>query len=105
MDKYEFVRITVEKTWNNIVDFYENLPSNKSCMKLDCMTFVLHRLWQHVTMAIECNDQLLATKEKSLIENEQRKLVKERKAASIEWYPRLFCLDAISKQWMFIHTE
>nr|ACI90348.1 oxysterol-binding protein-like protein [Philodina roseola] len=63
------------------------------------------RLWCRVTSAIQQNDQSSATKEKMLIEDEQRKLVRERKATGAEWQPHLFCLDAITKEWMYIHTD
>jgi hypothetical protein len=58
-----------------------------------------------LTIAIRHNDQSSATEEKTLVENEQRKRVKERKATGIEWHPHLFCLDAITKEWMYMHTE
>ncbi len=65
----------------------------------------MFRLWQRVTSAIRQNDQILATEEKTIIENEQRKQVKERQTAGIEWHPHLFHIDPHTKQWMYIHAE
>ena len=62
-------------------------------------------LWSRVTLAIGQNDQNSATTEKTLIEDEQRNLARERKIKGIEWHPQLFCLDAVTKEWMYIHTE
>ena len=58
-----------------------------------------------MTLAIGQNDQISATSEKALIEDEQRNLARERKATGTEWHPHLFCLGAVTKEWMYIHTE
>jgi hypothetical protein len=62
-------------------------------------------LWSRLTLAIRQNDQISATSEKTLIEDEQRNLARERKVKGIEWHPQLFCLDAVTKEWTYIHTE
>jgi len=65
----------------------------------------LHRLWQRVTSAIRQNDQSLATEEKRIIENEQRRQIKQRKVTGTEWHPHLFAIDRNTKDWMYIHAE
>ncbi len=65
----------------------------------------MFRLWQYVTSAIRQNNQILATEEKTIIENEQRKQIKERQLTGIKWYPHLFRIDPNTKQWVYIHAE
>jgi hypothetical protein len=69
------------------------------------MTYISYRLWQHVTSAIRLNNQILATEEKAIIENEQRKQIKERKLSGNEWHPTLFSIDPNTKEWMYIYAE
>jgi len=64
-----------------------------------------HRLWQRVTTAIKQNDQISATEEKTIVEDEQRKQIKERKATGTEWHPRLFNIDPNTKEWIYTYTE
>lgn len=65
----------------------------------------LNRLWQRVTAAIKQNDQLSATEEKTIIEDEQRKQIRERKATGVEWHPRLFNIDSNSKEWIYTYAD
>ncbi len=69
------------------------------------IVYNLYRLWQRVTSAIRQNDQILATQEKTIIENEQRKQIKEYQVTGIAWEPHLFRIDLKTKQWMYIHAE
>ncbi|CAF3956583.1 unnamed protein product, partial [Rotaria magnacalcarata] len=62
-------------------------------------------LWQRVTAAIKQNDQVSATEEKTIIEDEQRKQIKQRKATSTEWHPRLFNIDPNSKEWIYTYSD
>ena len=48
------------------------------------------RLWQNVSKAIENDDQLAATEEKSILEEQQRAGARERKATGAEWQPKFF---------------
>lgn len=48
------------------------------------------RLWQHVSDAIHRDDQRAATDEKTVLEEAQRNLVKERHATGAAWSPELF---------------
>ena len=48
------------------------------------------RLWQHVSKAIEDDDQNAATDEKSKLEEAQRAGARERKATGEEWEPKHF---------------
>ncbi|CAF2906428.1 unnamed protein product [Rotaria sp. Silwood2] len=63
------------------------------------------KLWQRVTTAIKQNDQISATEEKTIIEDEQRKQIKERKATGTEWHPRLFNIDPNTKQWIYTYAD
>ncbi len=68
-------------------------------------SFSFFRLWQRVTTAIKQNDQISATEEKTIIEDEQRKQIKERKATNTEWHPRLFNIDPNTKEWIYTYAE
>ncbi|CAF0995694.1 unnamed protein product [Adineta steineri] len=63
------------------------------------------KLWQRVTIAIKQNDQISATEEKTIIEDEQRRQIKERKATSTEWHPRLFNIDSNTKEWIYTYAD
>lgn len=52
--------------------------------------FILLRIWKNVADAIKANDQAKATVEKSRIEENQRKLVRERAESGVQWEPRFF---------------
>ena len=58
-----------------------------------------------MTLALRQNDQVLATQEKTGIENEQRRRIKEYQTTGIEWQPYLFRMDSRTKQWIYIHAE
>ncbi|CAF0732153.1 unnamed protein product [Rotaria sordida] len=63
------------------------------------------KLWQRVTAAIKQNDQVIATEEKTIIEDEQRKQIKERKTTGTEWHPRLFNIDSNTKEWIYTYAD
>jgi len=63
------------------------------------------KLWQRVAAAIKRNDQISATEEKTIIEDEQRKQIKERKATNTEWHPRLFNIDPNTKEWIYTYAD
>jgi hypothetical protein len=58
-----------------------------------------------VTLAIRQNDQILATEEKTIIENQQRQQVKERKLSGKQWHPHLFNINRNTNEWKYIHAE
>jgi len=58
-----------------------------------------------VSDAIVCADQHTATQEKFLLEEEQRKLARERKMKMIEWVPRLFERNLITGEWVYKYAE
>lgn len=62
-------------------------------------------MWQRVTIAIKQNDQVSATEEKTIIEDEQRRAIKERRATGIEWHSRLFKIDPNTKEWIYTYAE
>jgi len=59
------------------------------------------KIWQYVTSAIRQNDQISATEEKTLLENEQRK----RRNNGNEWQSKIFRLDSKTREWTYIHIE
>lgn len=48
------------------------------------------RIWEKVSEAIRDNDTALAGKEKTIIENQQRTIKKERDEKGLEWEPKYF---------------
>ena len=55
--------------------------------------------------AIVCADQHTATQEKFLLEEEQRRLVRERKMKMVEWVSRLFERNHITGEWEYKYAE
>lgn len=84
-----------------------NRKSKKKILEehLDDCLLNFCRLWQRVTIAIKQNDQVSATEEKTIIEDEQRRAIKERKATGIEWHPHLFKIDPNTKEWIYTYAE
>jgi len=65
-------------------------------------------LWRHVSAAIKNADQLAATNEKLVLENNQRKLHKDLKEANEEWVPRYFERDLDSSAehaWVYKYKD
>lgn len=56
------------------------------------------RLWTHVIAAIERDDQVAATEEKTVLEEAQRNAAKERKALCLDWVPANFQQDLVTGQ-------
>uniref|UniRef100_A0A1A8KVN6 Oxysterol-binding protein n=2 Tax=Nothobranchius kuhntae TaxID=321403 RepID=A0A1A8KVN6_NOTKU len=65
--------------------------------------FESERLWQHVTRAIMEQDQQQATKEKFILEDAQRKEVRER--GDKLWIPQLFQQDPVTSEWTYKHLD
>ncbi|CAD5122142.1 DgyrCDS10592 [Dimorphilus gyrociliatus] len=63
------------------------------------------RLWRLVSEAIQNGDQNGATREKTVLEEEQRRHAKERKAKNIAWVPKLFEKDCISQEWIYKYAD
>jgi len=63
------------------------------------------RLWLTVSDSILRSDQTMATNEKYLLEEEQRRLSRERKAKMEEWRPRLFERNIITGDWVYKYAE
>ncbi|XP_044740925.1 oxysterol-binding protein-related protein 8 isoform X2 [Chrysoperla carnea] len=59
------------------------------------------RLWQHVSAAIQRDDQVAATEEKTILEEAQRSAARERLAKGEEWIPKHFQLDPITHNWIY----
>jgi hypothetical protein len=63
------------------------------------------RLWRHVSKAIDADDQIGATDEKSKLEEEQRAGARERKVTGEEWVPKYFELDHMTDQYEYMHAD
>ena len=48
------------------------------------------KLWSAVTAAINTDDQVAATEQKTILEEAQRERAKDRKANNQEWIPKYF---------------
>jgi len=63
------------------------------------------KLWQRVSEAVSTADQQTATQEKFLLEEEQRKLSRERKMKMVDWEPRLFERNLITGSWVYKYAD
>nr|XP_054761251.1 LOW QUALITY PROTEIN: oxysterol-binding protein-related protein 8-like [Lytechinus pictus] len=63
------------------------------------------KLWRHVTAALSKGDVHDATKEKFILEEQQRNGHKERKIKMVEWVPKLFERDDITGDWIYKHMD
>eukprot|EP00057_Strongylocentrotus_purpuratus_P012544 XP_011667018.1 PREDICTED: oxysterol-binding protein-related protein 8 isoform X4 [Strongylocentrotus purpuratus] len=63
------------------------------------------RLWSHVTAALGKGEVHEATKEKYILEEQQRNGFKERKIKMVEWVPKLFERDDITSDWIYKHMD
>lgn len=69
--------------------------------------FESQKLWQAVTIAIDNEDQIAATKAKTILEEAQRERAKERKFNNQEWVPKYFvqvCLTPLFFLNYFYHN-
>jgi hypothetical protein len=62
-------------------------------------------LWQRVSEAIVLGDMHMATNEKFLLEEEQRKSARERKVKMVDWAPQLFERNLITGDWVYKYAE
>ncbi|XP_065371666.1 oxysterol-binding protein-related protein 8 isoform X2 [Calliphora vicina] len=63
------------------------------------------RLWNLVSAAIGRDDQVGATEEKTVLEEQQRTSAKERKATFAEWEPAHFQQDLITGKWIYKYAD
>ncbi|XP_030369839.1 oxysterol-binding protein-related protein 8 isoform X2 [Scaptodrosophila lebanonensis] len=62
------------------------------------------RLWRLVSEAIEREDQVAATEEKTVLEEMQRQAAKERASIDATWVPELFEQDSYG-QWLYKYAD
>lgn len=62
------------------------------------------RLWRKVSDAIAREDQVAATDEKTLLEEDQRAKAKERLENNVEYFPELFELDSYGN-WVYKYAD
>lgn len=96
------MRIKDAKTGDESVLF----AANREVMKKRLLRYVVpldsqlpnesERLWNLVSAAIRRDDQIGATEEKTVLEEQQRNSAKERKATFTEWDPAHFQQDLIT---------
>jgi hypothetical protein len=67
--------------------------------------FESKKLWLRVSEAVICSDQQMATQEKFLLEEEQRKAARERKLKMADWVPRLFEQNLITGGWVYKYAD
>uniref|UniRef100_A0A336KJY0 Oxysterol-binding protein n=1 Tax=Culicoides sonorensis TaxID=179676 RepID=A0A336KJY0_CULSO len=67
--------------------------------------FESERLWQLVTAAIDRDDQVGATEEKTALEEAQRAAAKERKATCSEWVSQHFTQDIVTGHWHYKYAD
>ena len=108
------------KEGQNVVDplpelFFEPTPEVKqSRLKRFNVEFASQeeneseKMWSKVAVAIKDADQETATKEKRVLEDEQRRLHRELKEKEEEWVPRLFERDSTSTNlhaWVYKYRD
>lgn len=63
------------------------------------------RLWSKVSEALKAGDHVAATREKSLLEDAQRKDAKEHADNNISWDPDLFKYDTFTNEWSYKYLD
>ncbi len=63
--------------------------------------FESEKLWHKVTLAIQRQDQIAATVEKTILEEEQRHCAKVRLNQMEKWIPKLFVFDCHINDWIY----
>lgn len=61
--------------------------------------FEMIRLWSKLTSAIKARDMDKATEEKTLVEDNQRQIAREREERGETWHPRFF--DEVNEDYKF----
>jgi len=74
------------------------------CVCGACAKTLNTRLWHKVSLGLQANDQTVATDEKFIIEDAQRKAVREREEKGIAYEPRFFKKDD-TNQWIYKHFK
>nr|CAB3264584.1 oxysterol-binding protein-related protein 8 [Phallusia mammillata] len=67
--------------------------------------FESEKLWQHVTKAINNQDQIAATEQKSILEVAQREGAKHRKDTGELWKTTYFDFDAECQSWVYKYMD
>ena len=66
------------------------------------------QVWTHDMNGVKLNFQAAATREKSVLEDEQRRVHRELEEKSEDWCPRYFELDTLSvnpHSWVYKYKE
>uniref|UniRef100_A0A4X2KWT7 Oxysterol-binding protein n=1 Tax=Vombatus ursinus TaxID=29139 RepID=A0A4X2KWT7_VOMUR len=96
---------TTDVFWNPTVDIRRQRLKRHIVLFEEQTALESERLWQHVTSAINKGDQVKATQEKSVLEEEQRRRARERQEAFLEWKPLLFLRDPSSQEWHYKYED
>ncbi|ESO08840.1 hypothetical protein HELRODRAFT_168751 [Helobdella robusta] len=105
--------ITIKDKKTGTTELFWKPTQEVRCNRLKRYTILLEaqsdfeseRLWSHVSDAILRGDQQTATDEKCILEEEQRKSARERKAKLVEWVPNLFERNVITGEWIYKYAE
>nr|XP_020826447.1 oxysterol-binding protein-related protein 5 isoform X8 [Phascolarctos cinereus] len=96
---------TADVFWNPTADIRRQRLKRHIVLFEEQTGLESERLWQHVTSAINKGDQVKATQEKSVLEEEQRRRARERQEAFLEWKPLLFLQDPSSQEWHYKYED
>ncbi|CAF0951522.1 unnamed protein product [Didymodactylos carnosus] len=104
---------TIIGHWDDQIDIIDKATStrsvlwkvNPSVVKSRLKRFVVPIEQQNDNESEKQNDQNLATEEKTIVEEQQRKQLKELKTTGNEWKPQMFILDPVSKEWIYLHAD
>jgi hypothetical protein len=103
--KWSDVLFIQKPTWPNKDEFF-NVETSKIQPKIvveeaEMNEFESRALWTRVTSAILSRDLDLATEEKTMIEDNQRSIEKQRTEGGNSWENQFFKLDETSGKWEF----
>ncbi|XP_072495556.1 oxysterol-binding protein-related protein 5 isoform X3 [Notamacropus eugenii] len=96
---------TTDVFWNPTTDIRRQRLKRHIVLFEEQTELESERLWQHVTSAINKGDQVKATQEKSVLEEEQRRRARERQEAFLDWKPLLFLQDPSSQEWHYKYED
>ncbi|XP_075456323.1 oxysterol-binding protein-related protein 8 isoform X1 [Ascaphus truei] len=94
-----------ETFWNPTQEIKQRRLIRCTVQREEQGEFESERLWQQVTRAINNKDQTEATQEKFVLEEAQRKAVKERKAKGEHWVCNLFEQDPVTGEWQYKYAD
>ncbi|KAF7494072.1 Oxysterol-binding protein-related protein 8 [Sarcoptes scabiei] len=96
----------VELFWSGIDEKIKNSRLKRSIVSLsEQFPNESEKLWHKVTLAIQKQDQVSATEEKTILEEAQRDAARQRSSRMELWEPKFFCLDPEINDWKYKMAE